>query len=150
MWFWLVPSLVDLVVVPTRAGFLRLKNVRDAIDLSLPRDEVRARLRPGVQVVEGQDPDLEAAERAASHGFRNGVSRHLVLVVDERYADAATAARDALGRIGIEMEVIPTADPVATVRTRTAAGEQVDGVVTDDASTTPITDLGGFTKPIRL
>jgi hypothetical protein len=150
MWFSLVPALVDLVVLPTRTGLLRLKTVRDAIDLSLPRDELRARLRAGVRVAEDREADLEAAERAASHGFRNGVGRRLVVVVDDRYADAAAVARDALGRIGIELEVIPTADPVTAVRTRTAAGEQVDGVVTDDASTRSITDLGGFTKPIRL
>jgi hypothetical protein len=31
-----------------------------------------------------------------------------------------------------------------------AADEQLDGVVTDDASIRPVTDLGGFTKAIRL
>jgi hypothetical protein len=150
LWFWLVASLLNLVVLPTRTGLLRLKTVRDAVDLSLPRDEVQARLRAGVRVAEGRERDLAAAERAASHGFRNGVGRRLVVVADERYADAAAVARDALHELGIELEVIPAADPVAVVRARTAAGEQLDGVLTDNASTTPVHDLGGFDKPIPL
>jgi hypothetical protein len=150
MWFWLVAALINLVVVPRRSGLLRLKGVRDAIDLSLPRDELRAHLPAGVQVAENREPDLAAAATAASHGFRNGVPRRLVVVADERYAEAAAVARDALQQIGIDLEVIPAADPVAAAQARTAAGEQLDGVVTDDASTVPITDLGGFTKPIPL
>jgi hypothetical protein len=73
-----------------------------------------------------------------------------VVVADERYADAAAVTRDALQQIGIDLVVIPAADPVAAARARTAAGEQLDGVVTDDASTVPITDLGGFEDPIPL
>jgi hypothetical protein len=150
MWFWLVEALLQLVVVPTRNGQLRKKTVRDAVDLSLSRDELRALLRPGVRVAENREQDLAAAEHAADLGFRNGGGRRLVVVVDERYADAAAVAREGLARIGVEMEIIPTDDPVGTVRARTSAGEQLDGVVTDDASAQPVTDLGGFTKPIPL
>ncbi|GAB3307721.1 hypothetical protein GCM10027451_16000 [Geodermatophilus aquaeductus] len=152
LWFWLVTEVTDLVVVPTRAGLLRRKTVRDAIDLSLPRDEMRARLTAGVRVLHGREPDLGAAERAAALGFRNGNGngRRLVVVVDERYAEAAAIARDGLQQAGVELELIPTTDLVAAVQARTAADQQLDGVVTDDASIRPLTDLGGFTKAIRL
>jgi hypothetical protein len=150
LWFWLVQSLINLVMLPTRTGHLRLKAVRDALELSLPRDALRARLRAGVRVAEGPGQDLAAAESAASRGFRNGNGRQLVVVADERYADAAAVIRDALSQIRVEMEVIPAPDPAAAVRARTAAGQQFDGVLTDDASTLPLTDLGGFGKPVLL
>ena len=72
------------------------------------------------------------------------------MIVDERYADAAAVLRDALSQIRVEVELITTADPAAAVRDRTQAKEQLDAVLTDDASTLPITDLGGFGKVIPL
>ena len=78
------------------------------------------------------------------------MGRRLVLIVDERYADAAAVLRDALSQVRVEVELIPAADPVAAVRDRIQANEQLDAVLTDDASTLPITDLGGFGKAIPL
>jgi hypothetical protein len=150
LWFWLVESLVNFIALPTRSGLLRLKPVRDLIDLTLPRDALRDRLRAGVRVTERREPDLETAERAASRGFRNGIARKLVVVAGERYADAAAVLRDALRQVRVEVEVITAADPVAAVRDRIQAKEQLDAVLTDDASTLPITDLGGFGKAIPL
>ena len=150
LWFWLVESLVNFVAVPTQRGLLRLKSVRDLIDRSLPRDAASAQLRAGVRVTEGREPDLEVAERAASRGFHNGKGRRLVMIVDERYADAAAVLRDALSQVRVEVELITAADPVAAVRDRNQANEQLDAVLTDDASTLPITDLGGFGKAISL
>ncbi len=150
LWFRLVPSILSLVLIPTRGGPLRLKAVRETVDLALPRSELRARLRPGVLVTGRPQPDLDAAEGAASRGFRNGNGRKLVVVVDERYADAAAVVRDALAAVRVEVELIPAADPAAAALARTTARDQLDGVLTDDASTLPVTDLGGFGKPIPL
>jgi hypothetical protein len=150
LWFWLVESLVDFVLVPTRAGLLRLKSVRDMIDLSVPREALRDRLRAGVRVTEGRPQDTDAAERAARRGFAKGTRRRLVVVADERYADAAGVLQDALKQVRVEVEVIPAADPAAVANDRVQAKDQLDAVLTDDASIQPITDLVGFGNAIPL
>ena len=151
LWFWLVESLVDLVLVPTRAGLLRLKSVRDMIDLSVPREALQASVRAGVRIAEGKDHDAATAERSASRAFRNGAERRLVVMAGERYADAAGVLKEALHQIRVDVEVITAADPVAdAVNDRMKAKEQLDAVLTDHASTQPISDLGGFGKAVQL
>ena len=150
-WFRLVPSIVNLLLVPTREGPFRMKSIRDMVDLAVPRADLQARLRPGALVDRSRTVDLDAARRAANSGFRNGAARHLALVVDDRYARAAEVIRSALGGIEVEVELVGGgADPVATTRDRLAAGQQLDAVLTDDASSKPIADLGGFREVVPL
>ena len=150
LWFWLVRSLTRLVVVPRRNELFRLKSVRDAMDLTTPREALRARLPGSVQVGEPRPTDLDAARRAADRAFRNRAERRLVLVAGERFADAAAVIRDALGGVDVQVEVITAADPAAAAQARIEAGEQLDGVLTDEASAPPVAELGGFAEMIPL
>jgi hypothetical protein len=128
-----------------------MKSIRDMIDLSVPRGDLQARLRPGVQIDRGRTADPDDAHRAANSGFRNGAARHLVLVVDDRYARAAGVVVDALAGIEVEVEIVAGgADLAAPIRDRVAAGQQLDAVLTDDASSKPVTDLGGFRDVVPL
>ena len=148
MWFWLVESVVNLVLLPTAGGLFRLKAVRDTLGFVLPRDELRSRLRAGVQINDGPAQDLDAAKRVARRGFHDG--RHLVVVVDERYEDAAAVLHDALEKVPVELEMHSTKDPAGVAQARTTAGQQLDGVLTDDDSALPVTDRGDFGKAIPL
>jgi hypothetical protein len=151
LWFWLVPPTIEeLVMVPRRAGLFQFKTVRDTIDLAVPRDQLRGRIPDGTRVGEGRELDLDGARQAADRAFRYRAERRLVIVTDERYAGAASVIGDALGQVDVLVEVISAADPVAVARARVEAGEQLDGVLTDNASIKPITDLGGFTEAIPL
>lgn len=148
-WFRLVPSIVNLLLVPAREGLLRMKSIRDMIDLAVPRTDLQTRLRPGALVDRSRTVDLDAARRAANSGFRDGAARLPVLVVDERYGRAAEVIVSALGGIEVEVELVGGGtDPVATTRDRIAAGQQLDAVLADD--TAPITDLGGFREVVPL
>ncbi|MFI0975414.1 DUF6519 domain-containing protein [Streptomyces sp. NPDC021093] len=151
MWFWLVRELPSPVVLPTRSGLLRLKSARDALTLSLRRTELLASLPAGVPLSpEAPEPDPDAALRAADRAFRGRPERRLVLVVDERYVEAATVLGESLGGLNTEVELIVTAEPAVTVRERRDAGEELDGVLTDERSAAPVQGLGGFTEAIGL
>jgi hypothetical protein len=78
------------------------------------------------------------------------MARHLVLVVDERFADAAGLLRDALGAAGVELELIMSPDPGGAARARIEASQQLDAALTDENSIGPITDIGGFGDVISL
>ncbi|MGH4024795.1 MAG: DUF6519 domain-containing protein [Pseudonocardiaceae bacterium] len=150
LWFKLVPGGIILVIVPARAGLFRLKSVRDAVTLAVPGEQLRAVLAPQVRV-QREQPDPDAARRSADRAFNGSrPERRLVVVVDERYADAATALRDALGRIDVNLEVISSADPATAAQERINAGDQLDGVLTTSDNAGPIADLGSFSDPIPL
>jgi hypothetical protein len=149
MWFWLVQSKPDLIILPFRDGLLRLKTLRDAITLSLPRDAVAARLPREVRLEPGE-PDPDAAQRAADRAFRDRAERRLVLIVDRRFRRAATVVREALGELGVELELVVAADPASAARTRLAAGEQLDGVLTTDDVVAGVAELGGFAEVLPL
>jgi hypothetical protein len=148
--FQLVATIVNLVVVPHRNGRLALKSAQDAIALSMPRGAVRAALPPGVLIATGPPADERAAGQALGRAFRNGTPRRLTLVVTEPYAAAAAPVQEALGRLGIDVEVVPAADPAATAAERLGAGQPVDGILTADADTGPVTAMADFPTPVPL
>ena len=150
MWFWLVRILNPLIIVPRREGLLRMKSLRDAFTLALPRDELRARLPAEVHMAPGVEPDPDAARRAADRAFRDRPDRRVVLIADERLADATSVLRDSLSELDIQIEVITAPDPAAAARERIDAGEQFDGVLTMEDHVEETSALGGFGEAIRL
>jgi hypothetical protein len=149
-WFWLVEQVTHLVLTARRESPLRLAPARAAIALSVARDALGAGLPSGITVRPGAI-DLANARRAARRIFGNGVQeRALRLVVDERYRTSGEAVRDGLDTVDIQMELLNAADPAADVTARLAAGETVDGVLTDELHTEPVLALGGFRKPTAL
>jgi hypothetical protein len=133
-WFRLVRSIVKVVLVPNRSSRLSRVAARDALAQLVSRDDLRARLRAGADVAAGPGPDVAAARRAAGNAFRNDPGRHLVLVTADEYAEAAAVLRDSATAARITVDVIGAADPFAAAATRLAAGEPVDGLLTDDAA----------------
>jgi hypothetical protein len=144
-WNWLVASKADLMLVPHRRGKLQLPSAREMVAHTMPRDAVRAVVPAGVHVKDEPAQDPGTARRAAGNAFRNGADRRLVLVVAEPYAAAARAIADALAdAVQVRLEVIATADPAAEAGNRMAAGQPVDGVLTDEVNVPAITALPDF------
>ena len=149
-WFWLVESMSHLTLVPSQRGRLHLLSAREMMARAVSRDALRATLRAGVHVTDGPGQDLRLARRAAGNAFRNRTDRRLVLVVAERYAAAARVIADALTAAQVTVEVVPAADAAAEASTRIAAGEVVDGILTDDASLLSVTALPDFAEVYPL
>jgi hypothetical protein len=149
-WFWLVDSFVGLVLVPRRSGRLEFPSARAAIAHAVSRDDLRARLRAGASVTDGPGQDIGKARTAAGHAFRKAPDRRLTLVVSDRYADAANVLRDAAAEARIDLDVIVSPDEFTEASTRLAAGDPVDGVLTDDAALAAAPALADFPKGYPL
>lgn len=150
-WFWLVASLGKLTLVPSRTGRLQFVSGREMLARAVPRDALRATLRAGTHVTDGPGHNITLARRAAGRAFRNRADRRLVLVAAEPYAAAARVIADALSTAAqVTVEVIAAADPAAAASTRIAAGERVDGILTDDAGLPPVTALPDFPEVYPL
>ncbi len=150
-WNKLVASKADLMLVPHRRGKLQLPSAREMVAHTMPRDAVRAVVPAGVHVKDEPAQDPGTARRAAGNAFRNGADRRLVLVVAEPYAAAARALADALAdAVQVRLEIIATADPAAEAGNRIAAGQPVDGILTDDASAAAVTALPDFPEAYPL
>lgn len=150
-WFWLVEKVTQPVFVPHRDGRLRLPSTLGAIARSVSRDALRAGLASGV-TVEDVPADPEKAKQLARFIFNTtrAPKRPLRLVVDARYAAAGAAVRDGLATLDIEVELLNADDPADEATTRLAAGETIDGVLTDAASAAAVDAVAGFIKPVRL
>ena len=117
----------------------------------MPRDAVRAAVHAGVHIKDEPVQDPGTARRAAGNAFRNKADRQLVLVAAEPYAAAARAIADALAdSVRVSLEVVPAADPAVEAGNRIAAGQPVDGVLTDDANAPAVTALPDFPKAYPL
>nr|MDT0659419.1 DUF6519 domain-containing protein [Micromonospora sp. DSM 115978] len=149
-WFWLIEQATVPEIVPRRGELFRLKSVRDALRLAVPRTALAAALPGGARLADGPDTDPAAATRAAGRAFRRGAERQLVLIVDERYAAAAAVIRDALAEATIPVRTVDAADPVDGARALIEAGERFDGVLTDAATAPRVAELGGFSTEIPL
>ena len=150
-WNWLVDSITRLVLAPNRRGKLQLSSGRQMVAHTIPRDAVRAAVRPGVRITDEPAQDLGVARRAAGNAFRNKADRQLVLVVAEPYAAAARAIADALAdAVQVRLEIIAAADPAAEAGSRIGAGQPVDGILTDDASAAGVTTLPDFPEAYPL
>lgn len=150
-WNWLVALISSLVLVPRRRGKLDLPSGRTMLARTIPRDAVRAAVPAGVQIRDEPDQDPALARRAAGNAFRNGADRQLVLVAAEPYAAAAQAIADALADlVRVSLEVVAAADPAVEAGNRIAAGQPVDGVLTDDANAPAITALPDFAQAYPL
>ena len=116
------------------------------------RDDIRAIVWAGVQVSDQPTQDLEAARQAADRLFGGaGDQRRLTLIVAEPYAAVAGKIADALAHAAdVTVEVVPAADPAAEASSRIAAGQPVDGVLTDDAAAPAITALPDFPEVLPL
>jgi hypothetical protein len=151
LWFWLLRAIERLVVVPTREGLFRMVSMRNAVTLSVPRDELRATAPREVQLLATGGPDLAGAERAAARAFRDPAEpRRLVLVTTRRFARAGAVIRDALRGLGVELELAVVADPGAAAAARIEGGQQLDGVLTASGGAAAIAALGGFSEPFAL
>jgi len=133
-WFWLVDAIVGLVLVPHRTSRLDVPSAREALARAVSRDDLRAQLRAGASVTDGPGQDLAKARAAAGRAFRKGAARKLTLVVAEGYLPAADVLKQAATAVTIEIDTIGAADPYAEAATRLAAGDPVDGILTDDAA----------------
>lgn len=151
-WFWLVAAMKSLVLVPNRAGKLQLPSGRDMMARAISRDDILATVRAGVQVSDRPTQDLAAARRAAGNAFRSrGDQRRLTLIVAEPYAAAAGKIAEALaGAAKVTVEVIAAADPATEASRRIAAGQPVDGILTDDGDTPAVTALPDFPEAFPL
>lgn len=151
-WFWLVAALKNLVVVPHLQGKLHLPSAREMMARAVPRDDIRAAVGAGVQVSAQPAQNPTAARRAAGNAFRSrGDQRRLTLIVAEPYAAAAAKIAEALSDVArVTVEVIPVADPAAEASSRIAAGQQVDGILTDDADIPAVTALSDFPEAYPL
>ena len=98
----------------------------------------------------GPGQDAAQARRAVGRAFRNGIARQLTLVVDEQYAAAAEAIKEQMAAVGLTVDVVPAADPAAVATARRAAGDPVDGVLTDDTGLGSITALPDFVEAVPL
>jgi hypothetical protein len=151
-WFWLVATVRSLVLVPNRNGKLQLSSGREMMARAVSRDDIRATVQAGVYVGDRPAQDLAAARRAAGNAFRGrGDQRRLTLIVAEPYAAAAGKIAEALaGAAKVTVEVIPAADPPSEASSRIAAGQPVDGILTDDADTPAVTALPDFPEVFPL
>jgi hypothetical protein len=151
-WFWLVAAMKSLVLVPNRKGKLQLSSGREMMARAVSRDDILASVRAGVHVGDQSVQDLAAARRAAGNAFRSqGDRRRLTLIVAEPYAAAADKIAEALaGAAKVTVEVIPAADPATAASARIAAGQPVDGILTDDADTPAVTALPDFPEAFPL
>lgn len=151
-WFWLVAAVKSLVLVPNRKGKLQLSSGRSMVSRAVSRDDLRATVRAGVQVSQKPAQDLVAARRAAGNAFRSrGDQRRLTLIVAEPYAAAAGKIAEALANAAsVTVEVVPAADPAAEASSRLAAGQPVDGILTDDADIPAVTALSEFPEAYPL
>ena len=131
-------SKADLMLVPHRRGKLHLASGREMMAYTLPRDAIRAAVHAGVHISDEPAQDLAAARRAAGNAFRNRADqRRLMLVVAEPYAAAAGKIADALAdavQVTAWRSCRPPI-PAAEASSRIAAGQPVDGILTDDADT---------------
>jgi hypothetical protein len=150
--FWLVTAVKNLVLVPNRKGKLQLSSGRAMVSRAVSRDDLRATVRAGVQVSQKPAQDLAAARRAAGNAFRSrGDQRRLTLIVAEPYAAAAGKIAEALAdAANVTVEVVPAADPAAEANSRLAAGQPVDGILTDDTATPDVTALPDFPEAFPL
>jgi hypothetical protein len=150
-WNWLVLSVMRLMLVPHRNGKLSLPSGRQMVARAIPRDAVRAAVRTGVKLSDEPSQDPGQVRRAAGNAFRNGADRRLVLVAAEPYAAAAGVIAAALADAAqVAVEVIPAADPAAEASNRIAAGNPVDGILTDDAGLSAVTALPDFPEAYPL
>jgi hypothetical protein len=148
-WFWLVEKLSHLVLVPHKDGRLRYVPAKRTIAVTLDRDALRAELRAGIAVSDGER-DPEVAKREAKKIFTPEKRPPLRLVVDERYAAAGLAVRAGLDTVDVEVELHEADDPATEATTRIGNGERIDGVLTDAASTDAILDVAGFMPAVPL
>ncbi len=151
-WFWLVAAVKNLVLVPHLQGRLHLPSAREMMARAVPRDDIRAAVGAGVQISAQPAQNPTAARRAAGNAFRSrGDQRRLTLIVAEPYAAAAAKIAEALSdAANVTVEVIPAADPAAEASSRLAAGQPVDGVLTDDTGTPAVTALPDFPEAFPL
>ena len=150
-WCWVVASISNLVLVPSRTGPLHLLSGREMIARAVPRDALRATLRAGTRVSDGPGQDPRLARRAGGNAFRSRADRRLVLVAAAPHAAAARVIADALTAAAkVTVQVVAAADPAAGASARIAAGEAVDGILTDDASVAPVNALPDFPKAYPL
>jgi hypothetical protein len=150
-WNWLVDSITPLLLVPHRRRKLHLSSGRNMIARAIPRDAVRAAVRAGVTIKDEPAQDPGMARRAAGNAFRNGADRRLVLVVSEPHAPAARLIAEALADTArVTLEIVPAADPAAEASSRIAAGQPVDGILTDDADASVVTALPDFPEAYPL
>jgi hypothetical protein len=151
-WFWLVAAVKRVVLVPHRKGRLQLQSGREMVSHAVSRDAIRATVQAGVQLSDQPAQDLAAARRAAGHAFRGqGDQRRLTLIVAEPYAAAAGKIAEALADAArVTVEVVPAADPAAEASSRIAAGQPVDGIITDDTDTPAVTALHDFPEAYPL
>ncbi len=151
-WFWLVPEVKNLVLVPHLQGRLQLPSAREMMARAVSRDEIRAAVGAGVQVSAQPAQNLTAARRAAGNAFRSrGYQRRLTLIVAEPYAAAAAKIAEALANAAsVTVEVVPAADPATEASNRLAAGQPVDGILTDDTDTPAVTTLPDFPEAFPL
>ena len=133
-WFWLVDSIVDVVLVPHRASRLELPSAREALTRAVHRDDLRAQLGAGATVTDGEGQDIVRARAAAGRAFRKGAARKLTLVAADAYLAAANVLKEAATAANIEIDTIGAADPYAEATTRLAASEPVDAILTDNAA----------------
>ena len=150
-WCWLVESIGQLMLVPKRQGRLSRVSGRQLVTQAASRDALRAALPAGAHVADAPGQDDDVVRRAAGNAFRNGAPRALVLVVPDRFAAAARAIGDAMaGLAQVVLEVIATANPVAETEARIAAGEPVDGILTDAAHVDDALALPDFGEEFPL
>ena len=84
-------------------------------------------------------------------GAGRSFQRRLTLIVAEPYAAAAGKIAEALAdAASVTVEVVPAADPAAEASSRLAAGQPVDGILTDDADTPAVTALPDFPEAFPL
>ena len=150
-WNRLVAAKADLMLVPHRRGKLHLASGREMMAYTLPRDAIRAAVHAGVHISDEPAQDPGTARRAAGNAFRNKADRQLVLVAAEPYAAAARAIAAALANVvHVSLQVVVAADPAVEAGSRIAAGQPVDGILTDDAGVAAVTALPDFPEAYPL
>ena len=150
-WNRLVAAKADLMLVPHRRGKLHLASGREMMAYTLPRDAIRAAVHAGVHISDEPAQDPGTARRAAGNAFRNKADRQLVLVAAEPYAAAASAIAAALANVvHVSLQVVVAADPAVEAGSRIAAGQPVDGILTDDAGVAAVTALPDFSDVYPL
>ena len=150
-WCWLVESIGQLVLVPRRRGRLSRVSGRQLITQAVSREALRAVLPAGATVADGPDQDVDVVRRAAGNAFRNDAPRTLVVVVAERFAEAARAIANALADPAkVALDAIPTADPAAAAQARIDAGQPVDGILTDAVHLDDVRALQEFGEEFPL
>jgi len=148
---WLVEARAVLVVIPLGPP-MTFKSSTDAIALTMDRAALDSLLPAGISVDQGPDPDLTGARRAVGRAFRKRppTDRQLSIVVDSRYADAASRLAQDAAAAGLIITLAPAADPAAEVAARLAAGQPVNGVITDSGRAEGLRSLPGAAAPVTL